>query len=120
MSAGAVLVAVDALYGSVVSTPERWNEAAFADWAASLASEAPDIDRASGRELRRAMRIAVKLQAFWSSPAAAQHAREADWQARVDLEPVHARARAEDLAGGREILQDETGLWRLEGESIYP
>ena len=105
MSAGAVLVAVDALYESVVSTPERWNETAFADWAASLASEAPDIDRASGRELRRAMRIAVKLQAFWSSPATAQHAREADWQARVDL-AVGAPAWRPTLALARTEFED--------------
>jgi hypothetical protein len=45
VSSGVVLVAVDALYESVVFTPERWNEEAFADWAASMASEAPDIDR---------------------------------------------------------------------------
>ncbi len=85
MSSGTVLVAVDALYESVVFTPERWNQQAFADWAASIASEVPDIDRESGRELRRAMRIAVKLRAFWSSPEAARQTREADWRARVDL-----------------------------------
>jgi len=31
---------------------------------------------------------------------------------------LNARQRAEELAGGRAIEQDETGLWRVEGESI--
>jgi tetratricopeptide (TPR) repeat protein len=32
----------------------------------------------------------------------------------------YARRRAEQLAGGQAIVQDETGLWRLENESIFP
>jgi len=32
----------------------------------------------------------------------------------------YARQRAEQLAGGREIVQDETGLWRLADDSIFP
>jgi tetratricopeptide (TPR) repeat protein len=32
----------------------------------------------------------------------------------------YARRRAQELAGGRAIVQDETGLWRLEDESIFP
>ncbi len=31
-----------------------------------------------------------------------------------------ARARARELAWPREIVRDETGLWRLEGESVFP
>jgi tetratricopeptide (TPR) repeat protein len=31
-----------------------------------------------------------------------------------------AHARATSLAGGEAIVQDETGLWRLESDSIYP
>ena len=43
------------------------------------------------------------------------------YQRSMQLERgFHARARAEELAGGREIVQDETGLWRLEDDSIYP
>jgi tetratricopeptide (TPR) repeat protein len=33
---------------------------------------------------------------------------------------LKARRRAEDRAGGRAIEQDETGLWRLEDDSIFP
>jgi tetratricopeptide (TPR) repeat protein len=32
----------------------------------------------------------------------------------------YARRRAEELAGGQAIVQDETGLWRLEDDSIFP
>ena len=31
-----------------------------------------------------------------------------------------ARRRAEELTGGQVIVQDKTGLWRLENESIFP
>jgi tetratricopeptide (TPR) repeat protein len=43
------------------------------------------------------------------------------YQRTLQLErALKARERAEELAGGRAIEQDETGLWRLEGDSIYP
>ena len=32
----------------------------------------------------------------------------------------YARERAEDLAGGRAIVRDQTGLWVLEGNSVFP
>ncbi len=32
----------------------------------------------------------------------------------------YARRRAEQLSGGLAIVRDETGLWRLENESIFP
>jgi Flp pilus assembly protein TadD len=32
----------------------------------------------------------------------------------------YARRRAEQLTGGQAIVRDETGLWRLENESIFP
>jgi len=33
---------------------------------------------------------------------------------------LEARARAQELAGGRAIEQDRSGLWRLEDDSIFP
>ena len=33
---------------------------------------------------------------------------------------AYARERAEALAGSRRLVRDETGLWRFEGESIFP
>jgi tetratricopeptide (TPR) repeat protein len=32
----------------------------------------------------------------------------------------YARQRAQELAGGQTIVRDETGLWRLENDSIFP
>ena len=32
----------------------------------------------------------------------------------------YARQRARELADPRGLVRDETGLWRLEGESIFP
>lgn len=43
------------------------------------------------------------------------------YQRSMQLERgFYAHARAKELAGEREIIQDETGLWRLEDDSIYP
>ena len=43
------------------------------------------------------------------------------YQRSLQLERgFHALERARELAGGRNIVQDETGLWKLEGDSIYP
>ena len=32
----------------------------------------------------------------------------------------YARRRAEQLTGGQAIVLDDTGLWRLENDSIFP
>jgi hypothetical protein len=77
--------AVDGLYENVVLHPDRWNEAAFADWAGSVATDLGSVDRDVARELRRALRVATKLQRFWSSPDADRHRGEQDWRSRVDL-----------------------------------
>ena len=44
------------------------------------------------------------------------------YQRNLRLEPaLEARRKAEEAAGGQAIVQDEmTGLWVLEGESVYP
>jgi len=43
------------------------------------------------------------------------------YQKNMQLERgFHAYARAEELSGGEAIVQDQTGLWRLESDSIYP
>jgi predicted Zn-dependent protease len=33
---------------------------------------------------------------------------------------AYARERAEELAGSRQLVRDETGLWRFDDESIFP
>lgn len=43
------------------------------------------------------------------------------YQRSLQLERgFHAYEKAKELAGGEAIVQDETGLWRLESDSIYP
>jgi len=43
------------------------------------------------------------------------------YQRSMQLERgFHAHARAKELAGDRPIVQDDTGLWRLGDDSIYP
>jgi len=76
---------VDGLYESVVSRPAQWNDAAFAEWAESATADVGAVDRDVARELRRALRVATKLQRFWSSADAERHLGERDWRSRVDL-----------------------------------
>ncbi len=75
---------VDDLYRDVVMEPERWNEPALGEWLEAVAAEAEDIDREQVKLLRRVVRMAVKLQAFWSAADATAKA-EPSWRARVDI-----------------------------------
>jgi hypothetical protein len=77
--------AVDDLYRDVVMDPERWSDDSYAEWLESMAADADGIDRIAARSLRRAVRIAMKLQRFWSSPEADRYRREPSWEARVDV-----------------------------------
>ncbi len=77
--------AVDDLYREVVFDPERWRDDAFADWMAGLVADGTPLDREAARAVRRAVRIAVKLQRFWSSEEADRYRDESSWEARVDL-----------------------------------
>lgn len=77
--------AVDDLYEDVVMDPERWGDEAYAEWMANLAVDPTSIDRLAARSLRRAVRIAAKLQRFWSSEDAERYRGEGSWEARVDL-----------------------------------
>ena len=78
-------VAIDDLYRDVVLDPDRWGDDAYADWLENMAIDADGIDRIAARSLRRAVRIAMKLQRFWSSPDADVHRNETSWEARVDI-----------------------------------
>jgi hypothetical protein len=78
-------VAIDDLYRDVVLDPHRWGDDAYAEWMENVASDAGGIDRDAARLLRRAVRIAMKLQRFWSSPHADAHRSETSWEARVDI-----------------------------------
>ena len=78
-------LAIDDLYRDVVLDPDRWGDDAYAEWLESMAMDADGIDRVAARSLRRAVRIAMKLQHFWSSPDAERYRHETSWEARVDI-----------------------------------
>ena len=78
-------VAIDDLYRDVVLDPDRWGDDAYAEWLENMAIDADGIDRGAARSLRRAVRIAMKLQRFWSSPDAERYRGETSWEARVDI-----------------------------------
>ena len=77
--------AVDDLYRDVVMNPDRWGDEAYGEWMANLTVDSSSIDRLSARSLRRAVRIATKLQRFWGSVDAERYRGEESWEARVDL-----------------------------------
>lgn len=76
--------AVDALYRDVVMTPGGWGEPELAGWLESVAAERETVDRDQARQLRRAVRVATKLQRFWADADNTRRA-EASWQSRVDI-----------------------------------
>ena len=78
-------LAIDDLYRDVVMEPDRWGDAAYAEWLENVALDAESIDKVSARSLRRAVRVAGKLQRFWSSPDADRYQGEMSWETRVDL-----------------------------------
>jgi hypothetical protein len=77
--------AIDDLYRDVVMDPDRWGDEAYAEWLENVAIDAQSIDKVTARSLRRAIRIAGKLQKFWSSPDAARYRGEPSWETRVDI-----------------------------------
>jgi hypothetical protein len=77
--------AVDDLYRDVVMDPHRWGHEAYGEWMANLSVDSARIDRSAARSLRRAVRIATKLQRFWSSQEAERYQSEESWEARVDV-----------------------------------
>ena len=75
----------DALYHDVVTEPERWNEPAFAEWLEAVSLDSGAIERDQARQLRRAVRAAIKLQRFWAEADASRRRSEPSWRARVDV-----------------------------------
>lgn len=87
MSAGSYLTALRAiehLYESVVMNPDAWNEQAFADWAGETLADVTELPREAVREVRRCLRAAQRLQAFWAT-AEGTVADHDDWRSRVDI-----------------------------------
>ena len=75
-----LLTRLDQLYADVVATPDHWNDEAFADWTADLASI--PIERSQVRLVRRCVRAAQKLARFWRE---ADRPPPADWRSAVDV-----------------------------------
>jgi hypothetical protein len=97
-----ILAAVDRLYEGVVMEPESWNERAFADWAEELA--AGDLSRDQARGVRRCLRMAQRLRAFWVEGGSVVVAE--DWRTRVDV-ALGPRAWRPTLELARDGLDDE-------------
>ncbi len=76
---------VDDLYRDVVTDPDRWGDEAYGERMENLTIDPASIDRRAARSLRRAVRMAMKLQRFWSSAEAERYRGEESWEARVDL-----------------------------------
>lgn len=76
-----VLRAVDALYESVVTSPDQWGSQAFADWAEDISAHGLTKDQA--RAVRRCVRAAQKMREFWATDGGAVSAD--DWRTRVDV-----------------------------------
>lgn len=76
---------IDGLYESVVTEPHRWGDAGYADWAEEVFVSAEGMDKAEAREVRRCLRAAGKLQAFWSADDATRPPDDGDWRSRVDI-----------------------------------
>ena len=78
------LRSIESLYEAVVNSPDSWGEQAFVDWANETLGEAAELPRQAIREVRRSLRSAQKLQAFWASSASAVSDHD-DWRSKVDI-----------------------------------
>ncbi|MDJ0959244.1 MAG: hypothetical protein QNJ88_01210 [Acidimicrobiia bacterium] len=74
---------VDDLYESVVMQPDRWTDDMFGDWATEAVSGAPP-SKLVARELRRCLRMALRLRDFWMEDLDRPDD-HGDWRTRIDL-----------------------------------
>jgi hypothetical protein len=75
------VTAVEALYEAVVTDPGSWSEQMFVDWSDSVVADGP-VSKDEAKYVRRAMRIAQKLLAFWIDAPVRP---DLGWASRVDL-----------------------------------
>ena len=75
---------IEQLYESVVNDAQSWNEQAFADWAADALVDTNELPKEAQREIRRSLRAAQKLQAFWSGDRSTVSDHD-DWESKVDI-----------------------------------
>jgi hypothetical protein len=74
---------LDELYRTAAAEPASWSEGSAAEWASEVFVEPPP--RPVARHVRAALRMSVKLAAFWRDPPAGVPADSGDWVTRVDL-----------------------------------
>ncbi len=74
---------LDDLYRTAVTAPGTWTEDAAAEWANEAFVEPPS--REVARHVRAALRMSVKLAAFWRSPPDGVPDDAGDWSTRVDV-----------------------------------
>ncbi len=79
----ALLGAVDSLYESAVMEPRSWNTQGIADWMESTSTDEP-LDPKAAKLLRRIVKTAERLQAFWLADSRVSDL-SIPWQSRVDL-----------------------------------
>jgi hypothetical protein len=89
-----LLSALDGIYERVVADPTAVRDADLLSWAGEATSVLePPVDRKIGREVRRVIRLARRLAAFWSDRPAPDNWRSAvdealgsrGWQPTLDL-----------------------------------
>lgn len=74
---------VDDLYESVVTQPQSWTDDSFGEWAAEVVvGSVPS--KAVAREIRRCLRVAVRLRDFWTADEKRPDD-HGDWRTRIDL-----------------------------------
>ncbi|MFQ5416176.1 MAG: tetratricopeptide repeat protein [Myxococcota bacterium] len=102
--------ALDLFEAAVAADPDDWVPRADFGRLLVMMNDLP----AAGRHLERAAELNPDSPRVWLDLYS-------HYQRSMQLERAfHAHARAQELAGGQGIVQDATGLWRLEGDSIYP
>ena len=82
-----VLDEIDNLYEQSVTSPESVNDQMLADWAEGVAS-GYELDREAAKYVRRSMRNARKLAAFWAERVSLSDGTDDHpdgWSSRVDL-----------------------------------
>ncbi|MCZ7534021.1 MAG: hypothetical protein M5U23_11580 [Acidimicrobiia bacterium] len=79
----ALISEVESLYRGVVTEPDTWSSQAVSDWIEGAATS-EEVDKTAAKYLRRVVKMAEKLRAFWSVDARVTDA-AITWQSRVDL-----------------------------------
>jgi hypothetical protein len=74
---------VDSLFETAVMTPDALTEQMITDWWDAV-SVTTDLDKQSAKLLRRVVRAAQKLAAFWATDTRAGDS-DLDWRTRVDI-----------------------------------